>query len=254
MNKILYSSGEFYLLQDWPEKEPSKPGSWAHQELFTEYYEDLEKYHKAIETSKANKIKIVNPELLSIHKNKNDQWIHPSNPYLALKDGDTFDFPSGKEVQLKNSIAISMHGVVSPDMKCSISDYVKSTVAILSKEEQAPTIATTNTQPKEFDGYLNFKPTNTQPYEKPDFEKLASELIVNAAYKYAMEKIWATYITPLQSENEALQKRHLEDLERIEKLKEFVHKESKESSRWFNRCIELQNKIITLEENAKLKL
>lgn len=70
-----------YNPEGWP-KEPSKPGEWAHQEFFTEYYEDKAKWRKDIEKAKSESVPFENQKITA-------EWAHikPDSFYDVEIDG-----------------------------------------------------------------------------------------------------------------------------------------------------------------------
>lgn len=103
-NKILYRSGKFYALR-LPE-EPTKPGEWAHQEFFSEYYEDKAKWHKEVESLMANPPEIVNPELLDYKLTALNDIVIGGN---FIIDGDIFPLPSNMRFEEQLQQAASTH-------------------------------------------------------------------------------------------------------------------------------------------------
>lgn len=61
-----------YNPDGWP-KEPSKPGEWAHQEFFTEYYEYKAKLRKDIEKAKSESIPFEDQRIIK------NALMHPFN-------------------------------------------------------------------------------------------------------------------------------------------------------------------------------
>lgn len=103
MNKILYTSGEFYLLQDWPEEPKLNMIDAFGENRDKKWANPLQSFSQAIEQSKSNKIKISNPELLPVH------WVTTDTTsyflkHQQLKDGDTFDFPDGLRVEIQTEL------------------------------------------------------------------------------------------------------------------------------------------------------
>ncbi len=132
MNKILYTSGEFYLLQDWPD-----------DDYFKFWKDDIEKeieqmkFNKSIEQSKSNKIKISNPELLPVH------WVTTDTTsyflkHQQLKDGDTFDFPEGLKVGIQTEL-FKTRPFVNDDGDIIGYDAAEVKIAILSEEDNSHT-------------------------------------------------------------------------------------------------------------------
>lgn len=161
MNKILYTSGEFYLLPDWPDDDSFK--FW--KDDIKKEIEQM-KFNKSIEQSKSNKIKIANPELLpDALDRENIEWVWKK----CAKDGDTFDFPEGLRVKKQFQQAASTSENPSW-INTTFEEAIKHlgfptrTVAILSKEDNS---AHSHTEGSE-------EPKDSAPVDKPNFERIAT--------------------------------------------------------------------------------
>jgi hypothetical protein len=135
MNKILYTSGEFYLLQDWPEEPKLNMIDAFGENRDKKWANPLQSFSQAIEQSKSNKIKISNPELLPVH------WVTTDTTsyflkHQQLKDGDTFDFPDGLRVEIQTEL-FKTRPFVNDDGDIIGYDAAEVKIAILSKQDNS---------------------------------------------------------------------------------------------------------------------
>lgn len=83
-----------YNPEGWP-KEPSKPGEWAHQEFFAEYYEDKAKWRKDIEKAKSESVPFENQKITA-------EWAHikPDSFYDVEIEGNIEIIETGPKANL----------------------------------------------------------------------------------------------------------------------------------------------------------
>jgi len=90
VKKLWYTeTGEIRLMKEWIE-EPSKPGSWAHQEFFEDYYDDMAKYHKSMDRIKSESLPVVNYEDVVTFMHSADKSFKGNTGDFVTANMDTF--------------------------------------------------------------------------------------------------------------------------------------------------------------------